>query len=101
MMQGDAAYFGIRLFNNAGSPVTPEDLQDLEITFGHLRKTYRRAQLLYDNGLWLFPLSQRESLSFWPGPVKGQVRLLWRNGVVEGAPLYGCRVTESLSREVL
>lgn len=101
MMQGDAAYFGIRIFNNAGSAVTPQDLADLEITIGHLSKSYRRAQLLYENGLWLFPMTQTESFSFWAGAAPGQVRLLWHNGVVEGVPLYGCRVTESLSREVL
>jgi len=101
MMQGDACNLAIRILNNAGNPVSPQDLQDLEITLGHLRKTYRSSELRYQDGLWLFPLTQERTLEFRPGPVKAQVRVLWRNGVVEGKPIHGIRIHESLSKEVL
>lgn len=101
MMQGDACNLGIRILNNAGSPVTPEDISDLEITLGHLRKTAAAYQLFYHEGMWMFPISQQESGSLHPAPVKAQVRVLWRNGVLEGMPLYGLRVWESISKEVL
>lgn len=101
MMQGDAYYLGIRILNNAGFPVTPQDVEDLEIALGHLCKNYRRAELVYSDGLWLFPLSQEESFGFFPQAVKAQVRLVWANGVVEGKPLYGVRIGESISKEVL
>lgn len=101
MMQGDAYYLGIRILNNAGFPVTPQDVKDVEISLGHLCKNYRRAELLYSDGLWLFPLSQEESFGFFPQAVKAQVRLVWANGVVEGKPLYGVRIGESISKEVL
>lgn len=101
MMQGDSYCLGIRIENNAGSIVTPEDVQDVEITIGHLSKTYRRCQLSYDDGLWLFPLSQEESFRFLPTAPKSQVRVVWANGIVEGKPLYGVRIDESISKEVL
>lgn len=101
MMQGDSYSLGIRILNNAGSPVTPEDVRDVEITIGHLSKTYKNAQLTFSDGLWLFPLSQKESFGMWPSAVKAQVRVAWANGVVEGKPLYGIRNEESISKEVL
>ena len=101
MMQGDSYNLGIRILNNAGNPVTPEDIKDVEITIGHLSKTYLNAQVIFHNGLWLFPLSQRESFGYWPASVKAQVRVVWANGVVEGKPMYGVRIDESMSKEVL
>lgn len=101
MMQGDSYYLGISIRNNAGSPVTPDDVRDVEITIGHLRKTYMNAQLIFNDGLWMFPLSQGESFRYWPSAVKAQVRVFWANGVVEGKPLYGVRISESISKEVL
>lgn len=101
MMQGDSYDLGIRILNNAGNPVTEADVEDLEITVGSLRKTYRQAQLRFYEGMWLFPVSQQESFESLPAPLKAQVRVKWKNGVVEGAPLYGVRILESISKEVL
>lgn len=101
MMQGDSYNLGIKILNNAGSPVTPDDVRDVEITIGHLRKTYLGTSLTYSDGLWLFPLSQEETMGYWPSSVKAQVRVAWANGVVEGKPLYGVRIDESISKEVL
>lgn len=99
MMQGDSYNLGINILNNAGSPVTPDDVKDVEITIGHLRKTYLNAEVTYYDGVWLFPLSQKETFGYWPSPVKAQVRVMWANGVIEGKPLYGVRVNESISKE--
>ena len=101
MMQGYAYNLGIRILNNAESKVTPDDVQDVEITIGHLRKTWLNAQLDYADGLWLFPLSQKETFGYWPSEVRAQVRVVWRNGVIEGKPLYGVRIEESISKEWL
>ena len=101
MMQGESYNLGIRILNNAGNPVTPDDVIDVEITIGHLSKTYRNAELLFREGVWLFPLSQQETFRYWPSSVKAQVRVLWANGVVEGKPLHGVRINESISKEVL
>ena len=101
MMQGDACSLGFTLRNNAGSPVTAEDVLDVEITVGTLCKTLSRGQLSFHEGRWHFPLSQGESFGQWPGSVRCQVRVLWRNGVVEGKNIYGLSFRESISREVL
>ncbi len=101
MMQGDSYNLGIRILNNAGNPVTPADIKDVEITIGHLSKSYLNAQVIFHDGLWLFPISQRESFGYMPASVKAQVRVLWANGIVEGKPMYGVRIDESISKEVL
>lgn len=101
MMQGNACYLGISIANSAGATVEPVDVQDVEITIGNMKKTYLREELTYSGGLWLFPLSQGESFGLRPGPVRAQVRVAWANGVVEGCPLYGVFLEESISKEVL
>lgn len=101
MMQGDAYLLGIQILNNAGMPVTPADVIDVELTIGHMKKRYSEASLSYSDGLWLFPLNQSETFGCLPAAPKAQVRVKWANGVVEGKPLYGVRIDESISREVL
>lgn len=101
MMQGDSYSIGINILNNAGSPVTPADVRDVEITIGSIIKKYSANQLQYTDGVWLFPVSQKETLNIMPGVVEAQVRVAWANGMVEGKPLYGIRNEESLSREVI
>ena len=101
MMQGDAYNLGINILNNAGNPVTPADISDLEITIGNRSKTYKRAELTYEDGVWMYPITQQDSFRYHPGSVKAQVRVVWGNGVIEGHPLYGVRMNESLSKEVL
>lgn len=101
MMQGDAYLLGINILNNAGMPVTPADVADVEITIGHLKKKYSAAELSFNNGLWMFPLTQKETFGCMPASPKAQVRIKWANGVIEGKPLYGIRIDESISKEVL
>jgi hypothetical protein len=101
MMQGDSYNLGFTVLNNAKAVVTPDDIQDMEITIGHIRKTYLNAQIIYANGKWLFPLSQKETFGYWPKTVKAQIRICWKNGIVEGKDIHGVRINESISKEVL
>lgn len=101
MMQGDAYSLGFTVLNNAKSVVTPDDISDMEITIGHIRKTYRNAQITYFEGKWLFPLTQKETFGYWPKVIKAQIRILWANGIVEGQAIHGIRIYESNSKEVL
>ena len=101
MMQGDSYNLGFRVMNNAKNVVTPIDIQDMEITIGHITKTYRNAQVIFSAGRWLVPLSQEETFGYWPKSVKSQIRVKWRNGVVEGKTITGLRINESISKEVL
>ena len=101
MMQGDCYQIGVQILNNAGSLVTPAEVDDVEITAGHLRKTHKEGQLRFHEGVWLFPLSQQESFSLPSGCVACQLRLRWMNGSVEGVSLGHIHVEESITREVL
>lgn len=101
MMQGDSYNLGFTVTNNAGSIVTPDDVIDIEITIGHLCKTFSSGKVTYSGGRWFFPLSQAETFSFWPKAPKAQIRVKWNNGVVEGKEVYGVRIHESISKEVL
>ena len=101
MMQGDSYQLSVLLKNNAGQPITPLDVKDVEITIGRRIKRYSDGNILFEDGLWLFPVSQEESFDFYPMKAKGQVRVKWNGGVVEGQELMGIRVQESVSKGVL
>jgi len=101
MMQGDACLLGIRILNNAGEPVTPADVTEVEITIGHLKKRYSEAALSFQEGLWMFPLSQAETFGYGNPSPKAQVRVKWANGCLEGKTLHGVNLEESISKEVL
>ena len=103
MMQGDSYSLSIEILKADGTQVTAADVSDVEITIGHLRKTYAEGAVTYHSasGIWLFPLSQEETFRYLPSRVKGQVRVVWNNGDVEGIPLDEINVQESISREVL
>ena len=101
MMQGDSYNLGFTVLNNAGSVVTPDDIIDVEISIGHLRKTYSNGLVTFYDGRWFFPLNQEETFGYWPKSVKSQIRVKWKNGVVEGKTITGLRINESISKEVL
>jgi len=100
-MQGDSYNLGIRIRNNAGNPVTPSDVIDVEIVIGPVRKTYLNGQVTYSNGMWFFPVRQADSFRMSPYVQDSQVRIKWSNGAVEGKKIYGVRILESRSKEVL
>lgn len=103
MMQGDSYSLAIEILNAYGTPVTDADVSNVEITIGNLRKSMKDGTVVYSSGdgVWKFPLSQEETFRYLPSRVKGQVRLVWKNGEVEGIKLDDILVGESISREVL
>lgn len=101
MMQGDSYNEAIRILNNAGNAVTPEDIIDLEICIGQIRKTHLKGELTFYGGWWMVPLTQEETFAIAPGPVKAQARIKWANGVIEGKKILGIRMEESMSKEKL
>ena len=101
MMQGDSYSIAIEVLKADDSLVTDADVSNIEITIGNLCKTIEDG-VAYDSGsgAWKFPMSQEESFQM-PRRVKGQVRLVWTSGEVEGVSLGNISVDESISREVL
>ena len=102
MMQGDAYGLAIEIKDATDKVVTTEDVMDVEIAIGYLRKTYKEGGISFENGMWIFPLTQEETFKFSPTMrVKGQVRVMFKNGTVEGVSLGNVCVYESISKEVL
>lgn len=103
MMQGDSYNLEVDIVDSDGVAVTDSDVSDVEITIGFLRKTFANGEVSYskDIGRWLFPITQEESFSLPTNGVKGQVRVAWKNGGVEGVSLGCVHVHESISKEVL
>lgn len=100
MMQGDAYSIEIRILSGDGTDVTAEDVRDVEITIGPLRKTYRDGDVRFD-GVWKFPVTQEETFGLLPARARAQVRVEWPSGDVEGVSLGEISVRESISKEVL
>lgn len=101
MMQGDSYGLSIDVLNADDEAVTPDDVSDVEITIGYLRKTYASGEVTYADGKWVFPLTQEETFRLPASRVKAQVRVVWANGNVEGTVLDPINVHESMSKEVL
>ena len=101
MMQGDSYGIKIDVLDSAGAAVTESDVTEVEIAIGSLIKTYSRGEVKFSDGQWIFPLSQKESFKLPATNVKAQVRVVLKNGAVEGASLGDIRVHESISKVVL
>lgn len=101
MMQGDSYNIGIQILNNAGSVVTPNDVQEVEVTIAGKTKRYTDGNIIYTNGKWGYPISQTESMDIYADRVRAQVRVKWNDGAVEGQELTGLRLSETMSREVI
>ena len=101
MMQGDSFGLKIEVLKESDEAVTLSEVSDVEITVGFLRKTYAKGEVLYSDGIWVFPITQEESFKSPATRVKAQVRVVWKDGSVEGASLGEIRVHESISKVVL
>lgn len=103
MMQGDSRSLKIKILKSDKTAVTEDDVSDVEVTVGFLKKTYKEGGVTFDaeKGVWLVPLTQEETFKFTPSHVKAQVRVLWNDGSVEGVSLGCINVLDSLSKEVL
>ena len=97
-MQGDAYYIPFLFFDDDAQPITDDMLDDLEIVFGNVRKTL--GAILYDDGAFLFPLTQEESFGM-DSTVKIQARLKFKTGDVLGASLGHVVFLKSDSQEAL
>ena len=101
MMQGDSFGLKIEVLKESDEAVTLSEVSDVEITVGFLRKTYANGEVLYSDGIWVFPITQEESFKLPATRVKAQVRVVWKDGSDEGASRGEIRVQESISKVVL
>ena len=103
MMQGDSYGLPIEILNSEKAVVTPDDVSDVEITIGSLRKSYADGEVIFSTEAekWVVPLTQEETFSLRPGRVRVQLRVKRKNGEVEGFDLGSKNIFESISKEVL
>lgn len=101
IVQGDSYNIGLTVLNNAGSTVTPDDVIDIAVQIGTLRKTYLAGELSFADGKWFFPITQEESFRNWPKAAKAQISIKWNSGVVERKPIRGIRFHEGIDKEEL
>lgn len=103
MMQGDSYCLEIKLKDENGDTLAPETVSDVEISVGHLTKTYASGEVTYDtdNGLWLFPVTQEETFRVLPSKVKVQARVKFPGDDVVGVDLGMISISESISKVVL
>lgn len=103
MMQGDEKNLNIEILNRNQVPITADDVSDVEIVVGSLRKTYKNGEVFFDadKSKWICPVTQEETFTLPASRVKAQARILWPNGEVEGCPLGYVNIHESISKEVL
>lgn len=100
IMQGDAYEVAITLKDDNDTTITSADVADVEITLGNLSKTYTDGAISYDDGEWLFPLSQDESFAL-NAISRLQVRVKNNSGEVIGANVGIVFVKPSQSAKVL
>ena len=102
MMPGDSYDQGSDVLDDTGAVGLPEAVADIEIVIGHIKKTYAAGEVKYGENGWLFPITQEESFSLPAGKLKGQVRVKWASGEINGCKLELLpKVEESRSKEVL
>ena len=100
-MQGDAYKLRIDLLSPDETALTPEDLEDVEITIGPLIRTYSDGGVIFEDGAWLVPLTQMETFKLPVARIKAQVRVKWPDGIIEGQQLGHISIDESSSKGVL
>lgn len=100
IMQGDQ-YDLLFVISVGDLQLTNDDVIDIEIVIGTLRKT--KPAVTYDTNLcsWRFPISQRDSFAMPVGEHKIQIRVLFPGGNVIGNPVGVLYVIPSDSQEVL
>lgn len=101
MMQGDSYGIKVEILKSDGTVLTPDDVSDVEIALGSLKKRYAKKELSFDEGAWVLPVTQNETLSLPSTYVKAQLRVKFPNGDVEGVFLGDIRLQESISKGVL
>ncbi len=99
MMRGDAYYIRITLLKEDDEPILDTDVAKVNITCGGLVKSYPNGDVGFDDGEWLYPVTQLESLSVFPSISNLSVRVKFNSGDVEGARIGNVYIIPSQDKE--
>jgi hypothetical protein len=100
MMQGDQYFIPLSLKTVNGTPLTEEDMRDLEFSIGEVTKTLSKGQITSSGDTFFVRLTQEDTFSL-KGKVKMQARILFEDNTVVGVELGEKMVNVALSKEVL
>lgn len=78
--QGDQYYLPFYIENDS-APITPNDIDDIRIKIDNIVKVYSKGGLLYEDNIWLFPISQKNSLE-WKGPLECQIQFKQGDNII-------------------
>lgn len=104
ILQGSALPIAIDLVDeDTGDPITSDDVSNVELVIGNIRKTMTSGGITYDTEQksWVFNLSQEETFSMSPTIYEPQCRIVLAGGRIPGAILSKVRIIEGRSKEVL
>lgn len=99
MMQGDA--YDIRLTlvrEDDDSPITDTDVAKVNITFGGTTKSFPNGSVDYDNGEWIYPVTQGQTIGM-ANVSELSVRVKFNSGDVEGAIIGNVYIVPSADKE--
>ena len=102
MMQGDQFRLPVELKDADGTFVTREEVKDLEVFVGTVRKMLSKGEIEFDptdNVFYVF-LSQKETF-LMRGDVSVQARVLFLSGDVVGIDLGKLNFAQATSKVVL
>lgn len=98
MMQGDAYDIHLTLVKDDNTPITDADVTKVNITFGGTVKSYPDGAVSYDDGEWLYPVTQAQTIGM--GEVaEVSVRVKYNSGDVEGAKIGNVYIIPSDDKE--
>lgn len=103
IMQGDSYSIPIEISTGENMfTIDISELDDLEIIIGNIRKTLNKGTITFNDGIFYFPISQKETFSLEDGEHDIQVRVKLKdsNNVI-GTVTKGICVLPSKSKAVL
>lgn len=102
MMQGDQYRLPIELNHKDGAPIGREEVKDIEIFIGGVRKTISSGDVNFDESEKTFYIYIYQKETFMlRGDVKAQARILFPGGDVIGVNLGTINIETSVSKVVL
>ena len=102
MMQGDQYRLPIELKDADGTFVTQDEIKDLEVFVGTIRKMLSKGEIQFDSleNVFYVYLSQKETFMML-GDVSVQARVLFMSGDVVGIDLGKLNFVQAKSKVVL
>lgn len=82
IIQGEQYAIEIVLTDENETVISPSTADDVKIKIGNIEKSYGKGELSYDNGAWLFPLTQEQTLCLKTASVGVQAQYLLGSNVI-------------------